>query len=83
MELYASIVGYGFLIILAFFFLFFIVWSSAEIKEQILIRPEKPVLKNAGTLTLTGELITPLNLIYYSIISLILLYVVIFALLIF
>ena len=81
MELYASIVGYGFLALLALFFLFFIVMSSAEVKEQILKRPGKPLLNNSGSLT--GEMIASLNPVYYSVITLILLYVIILVLTIF
>ena len=82
MDLYATVAGYGFLAILTIFFLFFIIRSSDEAEENILVKTEKHVLKNSRAVALTGEFFTSLNLIYYSIVSLILLQLIIFILLI-
>ena len=82
MDLYATIAGYGFLIIITLFFLFFIVRSTGKAEEIILVKTEKHVLKNSKALSLTGDFITSLNLVYYSVISLILLQIIMFILLI-
>lgn len=82
MDVYATVAGYGFLLILALFFLFFIVLSSAEVKENIIVHSEKTDLKRSRTVAITGEISSPLNVVYYSILSLILLQLIIFILLI-
>lgn len=82
MDVYATVAGYGFLLILALFFLFFIVLSSAEVKENIIVNPDKADLKRSRTVAITGEISAPLNLVYYSILSLILFQLIIFILLI-
>jgi len=83
MDAYSLWMGYGFLLIIAIFFSFFIHYALSEVKEKAHVTSAKPVAERAGTITLSGGLLSLLNLIQYSVISLILLYVIIIMLLIF
>jgi hypothetical protein len=83
MDVYSTWAAYGFLIIIAVFFSGFIYFSSYEAEHEVQVNPEEPVIKTAVSGTFTVELAAPLNKIYFSVISLIVLYIIIFVLLIF
>jgi hypothetical protein len=82
MEAYSAWAGYGFFILLVIFFSFFLYYLSNESKEPAKINFKKPVLEGSASNSLIGEILPPLNLISYSIISLIILYTIMFVLLI-
>jgi hypothetical protein len=82
MEAYSSWAGYGFFVLLILFFIFFLYYSSNESKKPAKINFKKTISEGAVSNSLIGEILPPLNLISYTIISLIILYTIMFALLI-
>lgn len=94
MEIYSSAIGYGFLILIALFFLFFMMNENtgfmlaenkqiAKTKKQTDIQAEKQVSKAFSSFEIPANIASRLKLIYYSLISLILLNFIILFLLIF
>ena len=83
MLAYANWAGYGFFAMLAVFFSIFLYYSSHDIKKPGYLNSEKIIPEGEISNSLTGEVLAPLNIIYYSIISLLILYAIVFALLIF
>lgn len=83
MAAYSTVAGYGFLIIIILFFSLFLYFYSDKFAELPEIKTP-PVVSATGKLTgkLSGEILPTVNIIYYSVISLIVLYILIFVFLI-
>lgn len=79
MTAYSTIAGYGFLIIIILFFSLFLYYYSDKFTE--LPKTKTPAAASASG-KLTAEIMPTVNLIHYSVISLILLYILIFVFLI-
>ncbi len=73
MNTYAAWAGYGFLVVIALAFMYFLYYSSSEIEARELVKPKKAIHSSIVPLKLTGEISASLNLVFYLLISLILL----------
>jgi hypothetical protein len=82
MNIYSVWAGFGFLILLALGFAFFLSHLTPETGKETRTAAEKPVVRQITGSGLTGESFALLKLAYYSIISLIILHVAMILLLI-
>ena len=80
MTTYSNIAGYGFFVVMLIFFSLFLYYSGRPADEPIKVMFEKPAAAAAGTFT--SEIFPALNLAYYSVIILLVLFVLSFILMI-
>ena len=80
MGLYSTIAAWGFFLLVLILFSLFLYYSSRPADEPINVKFEKPVAASAGNLG--SEALPALNLAYYSVIALLVLFVLSFILII-
>lgn len=83
MDSYAVWTAYAFLAILTIFFLFFLSYSPKDVEKPVISN-----IKNSGAVStvadfMIGDIMPALKIISYSVISVLVLYAVIFVLLVF
>jgi hypothetical protein len=78
MESYSEWAGYGFLVLLTLFFIYFLHFSITRVEEPVKVSFEKPVSIIAPQNTV--EIMAAFKLAYYATISLILLQIIMFVL---
>jgi hypothetical protein len=79
MDVYAEFAGYGFLVMLLLFFIIFLYYSTHHVEEPHEVFTNRPIIRTG---LITGTISAEMNIIYYSVIVLIILSIVSFVLLI-